>query len=346
MFRRFRPAWLVLVFVLPGCGGGSSPTAPTSPGSASFNGLTLNALDSQPISGVTVNIGSQTAVSDASGRFQIENPGTGSLSATLTGVPIIERRTVVTMQSGESLRQTLIPASFDIAAFDQMFRTDNRLHRWTTAPALVVLTTVLNYTRGLGSTEEYHATAEQLTEAETALLIEQLTEALALLTGNHFRNFASVERESVSAGSRITPLREGKIVVGRYNGVEGVLNTIGFGQWQTQGNGQVIGGAVYLDRDFDKNSEARRLLRTHELGHALGYNHVTTRTSIMNPAIGPEPTIFDRQGALIAFQRMPGNQSPDTDPGSSSPGGIFGLASDSTAASWSGPIICGPRVGF
>ena len=343
MFRRFRPALLALVLVVPGCGG-SSPTAPTSPGSPSYNGMTLNVLDGQPISGVTVKIGSQTAVSDASGTFQMDNPGTGSLSATLTGASIIERRTVVTMQSGESLRQTLIPASFDIAAFDQMFRTDNRLHRWTNAPALVVLTTVLTYTQGLGSSEEYYATGEQLTEAETALLIDQLTEALALLTGNHFRNFASVERESVTAGARINPLREGKIVVGRYNGVEGLLNTIGFGQWQTEGNGRVIGGAIYLDKDFDKRSEARRLLRTHELGHALGYNHVTARTSIMNPAIGPEPTIFDRQGAIIAFQRMPGNQSPDTDPGaSSSPGGIFGLAADSTVSAWSGPIICGPR---
>ena len=342
MLRRFRLVLLAFVFVVPGCGG-SSPTSPTSPGSGSFNGVTLNALDGQPISGVTVKIGSQTAVSDSSGAFKMENPGSGFLSATLTGASIVERRTTVTMQTGESLRQTLIPASFDIVAFDQMFRSDNRLKRWTSAPALVVLTTVMNYTQGLGSTEEYYATSEQLTDAETALLIEQLTEALTLLTGNTFRNFASVERESVAAGSRVSPLREGKIVVGRYNGVEGILNTIGFGQWLTQESSQVIGGAVYLDRDFDKKFDARRLLRTHELGHALGYSHVTARTSIMNPAIGPEPTIFDRQGAMIAFQRMPGNQSPDTDPGSSS-GSIFGLVTGSSSSSWSGPIICAPRA--
>jgi hypothetical protein len=38
----------------------------------------------------------------------------------------------------------------------------------------------------------------------------------------------------------------------------------------------------------------------------------------MNPAIGPEPTDFDRAGAVIAFQRTPGNQSPDIDPQGSS----------------------------
>jgi hypothetical protein len=73
---------------------------------------------------------------------------------------------------------------------------------------------------------------------------------------------------------------------------------------------------MWLDRDFDKGDARRWLLRTHELGHALGYNHVTVRTSIMNPAIGPEPTDFDRAGAVIAFQRPVGNVSPDTDPSS------------------------------
>lgn len=47
----------------------------------------------------------------------------------------------------------------------------------------------------------------------------------------------------------------------------------------------------------------RRLLRTHELGHALGFNHVKSRLSIMNPRIGPEVTALDRQIMMLAFQR-------------------------------------------
>ena len=300
MFRRFRLVLLTFALAFPACGQ-SSPGSPTSTDEApSLAGVTVSALDGQPIAGVTVRIGSKAAVSDASGAFQIQNPGSGNLSATLTGTSIVERHSVIAMASGQPSRQTLIPSTFDMAAFDQMFRgNDHRLKRWTSAPALVVLTTVLNYAQSLGTQEQYYATSEQLTEAETALLIQQLTDALALLTDNAFGRFASVERESVAAGARVSPLREGKIVVGRYNGVEGLLNTIGFGQWLTQSSGQVIGGAVYLDRDFDKNNEARRLLRTHELGHALGYSHVTTATSIMNPAIGPEPTTFDRQGSAL-----------------------------------------------
>jgi hypothetical protein len=108
--------------------------------------------------------------------------------------------------------------------------------------------------------------------------------------------------------------RPGKIVIGRYTGITTLANTIGYGSWAEQPDGTVVGGTVWLDRDFDKENTRRWLLRTHELGHALGYSHVTVRTSIMNPAIGPEPTDFDRAGAAIAFQRPVGNTSPDTDP--------------------------------
>jgi len=61
--------------------------------------------------------------------------------------------------------------------------------------------------------------------------------------------------------------------------------------------------ASVLDNEFDRTSELRRLLRTHELGHALGYNHVKSRVSIMNPRIGPELTDFDRQVVMLAFRR-------------------------------------------
>ena len=99
-------------------------------------------------------------------------------------------------------------------------------------------------------------------------------------------------------------------MVGRYNGIVSLAKTIGYGLWSEQPDGSIGGGAMYLDRDFDRDDNRRRLLRIHELGHALGYQHVESRTSIMNPSIGPEPTEFDRAGAIIAFARPVGNRSP------------------------------------
>jgi predicted Zn-dependent protease len=51
---------------------------------------------------------------------------------------------------------------------------------------------------------------------------------------------------------------------------------------------------MMLDADFDRDSSQRRLLRTHELGHAIGYHHVTSRPSVMNPEVGNSITEFDR----------------------------------------------------
>ena len=93
---------------------------------------------------------------------------------------------------------------------------------------------------------------------------------------------------------------------------------------------------MFLDSRFDKNDDRRRLLRIHELGHALGQLHVETRVSIMNPAIGPEPTEFDRQAAVVAFQRPPGNVSPDTDPGTAGKSGPWNIR-------WAPPIRCSLR---
>ncbi len=87
-----------------------------------------------------------------------------------------------------------------------------------------------------------------------------------------------------------------------------------------------------LDRDFDRSaSEFKRSLRAHELGHALGYQHVTGRTSVMNSQGRTEPNDFDRAAARIAFQRPPGNRSPDVDPTSAS-------INRHGPATWSAPI--------
>ena len=173
--------------------------------------------------------------------------------------------------------------------------------RWNRVPELVVLMPVMNYERGRGTA--YRATSEQLTDAEAAALEADLTAALALLTDNAISGFSTVRRETAANGDVVNVMRPGQIVVGRYKGVRDQLTTIGFGGRLTRGD-IIRGGSIILDSEFDRVSENRRLLRMHELGHALGYNHVQAQVSIMNPRIGPEPTDLDRVGARLAFQNF------------------------------------------
>ena len=308
---------------------------PTSPSDIDpdrrFEGVTISALDSSPAAGLSVQVGTaQPVTSDASGRFTAQVAGPGSYRATVTGNAVVERHTTVTGPTSAPARLALIPSSFDLRAFDELFRTSNaRLQRWTTRPSLVVLASVMTYR---GDAIEYAATAERMTDEEVALLVNHLTEGLALWTAGTYTSFANVTIERPASGVRASTAREQTIVVGRYNGIVSMAQTIGYGRWAEADDGAVVAGAMFLDSDFDRTDGRRRLLRIHELGHALGLTHVESRTSIMNPAIGPEPTQFDRQSAAIAFQRPPGNVAPDTDPGPVR-SAIFGVR-------WAAPIGC------
>jgi hypothetical protein len=314
-------------------GSASSPTAPDA--ARVFEGQAVSAIDGTAAGGVNIQIGDRAMVqTDGNGNFQVDVGNAGTYVAVVSGRPIVERRTSVTGPTVERTKIALIPAAFDLQAFDEMFRaSNNRLQRWTERPALVVLGTVMKYVHGVR--DEYEATGEQLTDEETAAFVSHLNEGLALLTGGAYTSFASVAIERPSPGQQVNVRRERTIVVGRYVGIHSSTNTIGYGTWAEQADGTVVGGAMWLDRDFDRDNAQRRLLRIHELGHALGYNHVTTRASVMNPTIGPDPTEFDRDGAAIAFQRPIGNKSPDTDPGAGVPR-VFRTSEGS--ARWSVPI--------
>lgn len=299
------------------CGGSSSPLAPESPAapvsSRVLQGQTTSAADATNVAGVSVRLGTrQPATSDANGYFTIENDAAGASAIELTGPSIVDRRTDVRVPSDGVIRFGLIPSSFDLAAFNEMFRgSHDRLQRWTTAPSLVVLTTVMKF-ESSESTSSL-ATDEVIPASEVDAMVRDLTDALATLTGNTYTAFAQVTRESTPAGSRASTTRNGQIVVGRYRDLKTVNNIVGYGRWAEREDGVIVGGAVFLDSIYDAGRD-KKLLRTHELGHALGYKHVASRPSVMNAVLGYDVTDFDRQGALIAFQRPPGNRAPDTDP--------------------------------
>jgi hypothetical protein len=309
--RRF-----LFALLLPIAACGSSPSSPSEAGASGIlSGQAVSAMDGAPLAGVTVQIGAsgRRATTDANGMFEMDMGRAGAYATLLRSGAVVERETMADA-GADRVRLSLIPSTFDLEAFDQMFRTSHaRLQRWTTRPSLVVLASVMEY-RGVD--DEYSATAEQLSDDEVSQMVAHMTEGLALLTGGTYTSFAAVQIERPAEGTRSRVGRENQIVVGRYNGIVTWARTIGYGSWAEQPDGHITAGSMYLDRDFDRNDTRRRLLRIHELGHALGYQHVTARTSVMNPTIGPEPTDFDRAGAVIAFQRPTGNKSPDIDPAS------------------------------
>lgn len=296
-----------------------------------LEGRAVSVLDGAATPGVSVVVGPNNVTADADGYFRVDVGGPSTHSVVVTGAAVVERKTTVTGPGSEPARVSLIPSTFDVEAFEQMFRPSGVLQRWTTRPALVVLGSVMTYQ--VTTRDEFSATSAQLSDEDVATLVGHLTEGLALLTGGTYTSFASVEVERPGANSRISVQRPGTIVVGRYNRVRALSNTIGYGKWALTDDGAVGGGAMFLDSEFDREDERRRLLRIHELGHALGLMHVTNRPSIMNPSIGVEVTAFDRAAASVAFQRPIGNRAPDADPS-----GVPSQRSSLGGLTWSAPI--------
>ena len=175
-----------------------------------------------------------------------------------------------------------------------------RFHVVEQAPELVVLMSVMQYQAG--GSNVYAATAGRLTDGEADQLVEELTTALGVLTSGVHTRFAGVRRELIAPGATTPVLRPGQIVVGRFQGVRDTLQTVGLGGRTVRANGTIASGAILLDSDYDRASSKRRLMRTHELGHALGYNHVHVRPSIMNASIGADLTDFDHRAAALAFR--------------------------------------------
>jgi hypothetical protein len=174
-----------------------------------------------------------------------------------------------------------------------------RREAWAAAPSLVIVASVMDYANG-DLMNGYSATAEQLTEQERGALVADLTQALGELTGGQIKSFAEVRVESAPSGQTVKMLRAGQIVAARYRGVQSKTGSLGFGGRMTRGT-QITAAAVIIDRDADRDQKQQRVLRTHELGHALGYNHVESRPSIMNPRAGAGLTDFDREALKAAY---------------------------------------------
>jgi hypothetical protein len=191
----------------------------------------------------------------------------------------------------------------DAPAIDEMLRgTTGHERHWAQRPRLVVVTTVMAFADG--PHQEFAAVDAQLSDAEARQLADDLTTGLTVLSGHTFEHFAAVSFETPRSGTQVRVSRPGEIVVGRFRGVRAALNAVGYGGRTARADGTITSGTVMLDEVYDGADRLRNLLRMHELGHALGYNHVQSQRSIMNATLGAEPTDFDRKVARIAFSRF------------------------------------------
>lgn len=311
------------------CGGNGSPTRPgtpnpgtgtppepqPTPGPFAVTGFAVDATNDAAATRVSFTVnGTLVGRSGANGTFNVGFPTSGVNRTVITASGFVSRETGITAP-GANLRLSLIPATFDLPAFDQMFRhSSSGLTRWTSPPGLVLERQVVQFTQVCQ--QSYQAIDETIGDADRDAILRDMRDGYEILTAGRIGSLTSVSTQTSGAGTTIAPRQDRKIVVIRGAGLTSATGFWGYACWSTTADGEVTSGFIILDNAFEKStSPFHRSLRMHELGHTLGCQHVSTgRTSVMNSNARTEPNDFDRQAARIATLRPTGNRTPDTDP--------------------------------
>jgi hypothetical protein len=314
---RWRHAFLLLSIVsgvIIACGGSPARPSPT-PEIPTFHqvlaGRVADVLHDTAVAGAAIHVerfGDGASGSD--GRFNMECECPNETVRLTVDAPNFVERVTSVVTPGASIDVTLMPAAFNSQAFDEMFRgfAAGVLTRWVDPPGLVIERSLLD------EWDDSMATEAQLTDAEIGAAVSQMSAMLSELSGGVFQTFRSIEVVSTLPDMPLELKRSGAITMVHYTtpGVDSDGSRFcGRGGPSYNSTFIVSSGTIWLDRRW---ADCNPTTAGHELGHALGYNHVTSARSIMNAPSAPMLTDFDHEAALVAFRRTPGNRAPDADP--------------------------------
>jgi hypothetical protein len=294
-----------------GCGHGPDGPSPTM---FQTTVRVVSALNPQVgLSQVMVTVANaREQQTDEAGVLVIRTESPATVSLRLRHPAFVERETSVRVPDDRPVELSLIPSTHDLAAFEEFSPRATGLQRWTRNPRLLLLSHAVDYGAATLGFREFPVINRAIGRTQLDCLATGLGAELAPLTGGRL-SWTSVDIAEVEPGTRfrtdVSP--EGTIVV---------LMSVSLG---TAGRGTaylgtepfvLTRGAMWLTADVIDFCLTSLLYR-HELGHALGYQHVTRTTSIMSPVGLPAAlTEFDRNSIAILFQRRPGNLLPDRDP--------------------------------
>jgi hypothetical protein len=298
---RVRPFVLAVPAVLlAACASPTNPTpnAPPPPATTTMTGTVTATNGGTPLAGVAVDVAGVTTTTDGSGRYTATVPASAALRPwRVTGLHVLTRSgylvSSATAADFDAVRTD--DGQFDVGFYQQFARDGFQpIQRWTQAPRF------------------YLRTVDQAGRAVDARLLDATQQAIAstvsVWTAGRFGVDAIERGEGTRQGAfgwtTITWDPDtsdpscGESPVGDMTG-----KTMNF--YYRTANCQCAGTPFNLN------------IVRHELGHMLGYYHVSDAQDLMFPRQScPEkaPSARERYHAAIVYSRPNGNTDPDADP--------------------------------
>jgi hypothetical protein len=267
-------------------------------------GRLVDQFGGHALAGLQVQYAGKTTTTDAQGAFTIPGDSTTTLGAlTVSGTGYYRRDTFA--KTGDR-QWAVVPTTFNMAAFDDLARDEHASHtiRWIASPTVYVDTRPEGFEAG----PELDTWISQV-QVQAAAFVSDWT-------GNTIRPadviVTSRPPQDLSAGTIVIHFSENSSDYGNQE-------YIGMARLSWTSNGMMSAAGVWLryKRYSGDNYVAKRQgILGHELGHAMGYGHMTSGTlSFMEPSLGSKTSLsaFDRQAALLLYSRAPRNTSHDTD---------------------------------
>jgi hypothetical protein len=289
----------------------------------SISGRLTDSVTGDPVHGASIEVpGLVETKTDIDGTFTLSLERSGELPLTVKADGYWQRQTHLLTSSSTRIGADIIPVEdrFNLDFFDHVFRDlgDSGTRRWTREPEIDLWTRVFDC-RSLndrGLCMELVATEQQIPPRVEEIANEVLFTDTSQFTGGALdgSRVTRVSHEPGSVISRHEMLQGGKITMA----IVRLPNRLSWAWWQDEG-----GNMVTSHIQINQHHQQARGVFSHELAHALGYNHplggdAVPADSIMRDGYFTHPTPNDILHGRILYDRPPGSRTPDKDPASHS----------------------------
>ena len=300
-----------------------SPQQPTEVPTVTVSGRILDAIDAQPIAAARIALrDSQVSVTaNMDGSFVLSVPDSTTTRIAITAPGYWPRTTRIDPAGANRVEIDLLPdgKGFNLPFFNYVFRgtcqgqpSTGGTARWLTQPTFEVWQSEFkcDSLQGLFCTAT-HATGRAAPEAFLSAVSTVLADDVSQLTGGfvsgalvRYRQFGVGTRIQYGSGATI----DGVITIAY---IEDDGNFLSLGAANAQGVLGISSGYVQVH-----GLEGITGLTSHEIAHALGYNHPCGGEQVPLPSImqrAGRPTDADRLHGRILYRRQPGSLNPDSD---------------------------------